>query len=305
VPNEQTPHQDMGFGGSQNQTNRDQLLWIDLAAQGTVPVLDNQDDDKEVGRAMIAARGSGWGVLPRVGDGRAAVTPGWSHDGAVVAYTSTDSTSDGRIGNNANEVDIFTVPYALGQGGNATPVAGASAPGVAEYYPDFSADDRFLAFNRVQEGRGRIYYHPQGEIYVVPASGGTATRLAANDPPACTNERSPGVTNSWPKWSPTVRGGPPGTLHEGKRYYFLLFSSTRQSPFRLGQAPASQLYLTTLVELPSGELQTYPAMFLWNQEFEILDPDTANPRVAPITTSNLTPAFDEFVIPPRPPIIVR
>lgn len=317
VPDTQQPWRDMGFGGSQNQTNRDELIWIDMAASGEVPVLsgpdqqqqqgqqDGQAGERAVGNAMVAALGSGWGVVARTGDARAAVTPDWSHDGVTVAYTSTDSTKDGRIGDNANEVDIYTVPFNNGQGGAATPLSGASAPGVAEYYPDFSADDRFIAFNRVQNGRGRIYYHPEGEIYVVPASGGEPLRLAANDPPQCSGEASPGVTNSWPKWSPTVRGGPENSPHAGKRYYFLLFSSARQSPFRLGQGPASQLYLTTLVQLPTGELQTYPAMYLWNQGFEITDPNADPPVIAPIQTSNLTPAFDEFVIPPRPPVVVR
>jgi hypothetical protein len=315
VPDPQQPWRDMGFGGSQNQTNRDGLIWIDMAAQGEVPLLaptdqqqgqqDGQAGERAVGNAMIGARGTGWGMITRTGDPRAAVTPDWSHDGLTIAYTSTDSTADGRIGNNANEVDIYTVPFNGGQGGPATPLQGASAPGVAEYYPDFSADDRFIAFNRVQEGRGRIYYHPQGEIYVVPAAGGEPLRLAANDPAQCTGETSPGVTNSWAKWSPTVRPGPENTAHAGKRYYFLLFSSARQSPFRLGQGPASQLYLTTLVQLPSGELQTYPAMYLWNQGFEITDATVNPPVVAPVQTSNLTPAFDEFVIPPRPPVIVR
>jgi hypothetical protein len=319
VPDPQQPWRDMGFGGSQNQTNRDSLIWIDMAAEGEVPALgpaqqqqqqqgqqqDGQALERAVGTAMVGARGTGWGLLARNGDTRAAVTPDWSHDGLTIAYTSTDSTADGRIGNNANEVDIYTVPFNDGQGGPATPLRGASTPGVAEYYPDFSADDRFIAFNRVQEGRGRIYYHPQGEIYVVPATGGEPLRLAANDPPQCSGEASPGVTNSWAKWSPTVRGGPEDSVHAGKRYYFLLFSSARQSPFRLGQGPASQLYLTTLVQLPSGELQTYPAMYLWNQGFEITDATVDPPVVAPIQTSNLTPAFDEFVIPPRPPVIVR
>src|SRR6185436_15982150 len=156
-------------------------------------------------------------------------------------------------------------------------VPGASTPGVAEYYPDFSADDRYLAFTRVQDGRGKIYYHPQGEIYVIPATGGTATRLAANDPPACSGERSPGILNSWPKWSPTVRSAPDASPSAGRKYYFVLFSSARQSPFRLGQGPASQLYLATVVELPNGQLQTYPAMYLWNQAFEITNPDAADP----------------------------
>jgi hypothetical protein len=305
VPSVDNPQQDMGFGGSQNQTNRDGLIWIDMAAEGVVPPFSEQMGEKDVGRAMVGALGTGWGVIARNGDTRAAVTPDWSHDGSTIAYTSTDSTSDGRIGGNANQVDIYTVPYANRQGGAATPLAGASDPSAAEYYPDFSADDRFIAFNRVQNGRGSIYYHPQGEIHVVPAAGGTPLRLAANDPPLCSGEASPGVTNSWAKWSPTVRGGPSQSAHAGNRYYFLLFSSTRQSPFRLGQAPASQLYLTTLVELPTGELKSYPAMYLWNQSFEITNPGADPPVVAPIQTSNLTPAFDEFVIPPRPPVIVR
>jgi len=260
-----------------------------------------------VGTAMIGAKGTGWGVIPRTGDTRGAVTPDWSHDGTTIAYTSTTSTSDGRLGDdNNNEADIYTVPYNGGQGGPATAVSGASTAGVGEYYPDFSADDRYIAFNRVEDRQGqKYYYNPRGEIYVVPAAGGTPTRLAANDPPACTGEKSPGVLNSWPKWSPTVRVGPNGTPNAGKKYYFLLFSSARQSPFRLGQGAASQLYLATVVEDANGDLKTYPAMYLWNQSFEITGANTNPPTVTPVQTSNLTPAFDEFVIPPRPPVIVR
>jgi hypothetical protein len=305
VARPQEPHRDMGFGAGGSRTNQDALIWIDMAAEGAVPVLDGQNDNVEVGAAMLAARGVGWGVIARTGDPRGAVTPDWSHDGTTIAYTSTDSTLDGRLGDNVNEADIYTVPYGGGQGGAATPVAGASAPGVAEYYPDFSADDRFIAFNRVQNGRGKMYYHREGEIYVVPAAGGEATRLAANDPPMCSGESSPGVTNSWAKWSPTVRGGPENSAHAGKRYYFLLFSSARQSPFNLNQVPASQLYLTTLVQHPDGRLETYPAMYLWNQSFEIINPGSETPEVRPLQTSNLTPAFDEFVIPSRPAVIVR
>jgi hypothetical protein len=47
-----------------------------------------------------------------------------------------------------------------------------------------------------------MYDQPLGEVFILPAAGGTATRLAANDPPACTGKTSPGMTNSWPKWSP-------------------------------------------------------------------------------------------------------
>jgi WD40 repeat protein len=309
--NPQQPQQDMGFTRADSQaTGRDVLLWLNLAAEGeAMPDMTAQNIAPAVGATMVAAKSTGgWGVIARTGDTRGAVTPDWSHDGATIAYTSTDSTKDGHVGDNAQNVDIYTVPYNAGAGGTATPVAGASEPGVAEYYPDFSADDRYIAFNRVQNGTGQIYYKREGEIYVVPATGGTAIRLAANDPVACTNEASPGVTNSWPKWSPTVRVGPEGSPSAGNKYYFLLFSSTRQSPFQLqgnGSAPASQLYLATMVEHPDGSIQTYPAMYLWNQGFLITNPDPNNPTVSPIQTSNLTPAFDEFLIPPRPPVIVR
>jgi len=307
TPNPDTPQQDMGFGQTLDKTDKDALIWINLAAEGTVPPLDGNNYEKGVGTAMLEARGTGWGVIARTGDPRAALTPDWSHDGKTIAYTSTDRSSDGRIGEqNDSEADIYTVPYGGGQGGPATPVPGASSAGVGEYYPDFSADDRYIAFTRVQDRQGqRYYYNSRGEIYVIPVAGGTPTRLAANDPPACSGETSPGILNSWPKWSPTVRSAPDASPSAGKKYYFVLFSSARQSPFRLGQGPASQLYLATVVELPSGELQTYPAMYLWNQAFEITNPDAANPTVAPVQTSNLTPAFDEFLIPPRPPVIVR
>jgi hypothetical protein len=309
VLNPDQPQPDIGFTRADSQaTGRDVLLWLNLAAEGVpVPDMTGTNIAKQVSAAMIAAKNTGgWGVIARTGDTRGAVTPDWSHDGAKIAYTSTDSTKDGHIGDNANAVDIYTVPYNAGLGGQATPVAGASEPGVAEYYPDFSADDRYIAFNRVQNGTGRIYYKAEGEIFVTRADGGTPIRLAANDPPACTMETSPGVTNSWPKWSPTVRVGPEGSASAGSKYYFLLFSSTRQSPRRLdGNVPASQLYLATMVERPDGSVQTYPAMYLWNQGFLITNPDPNNPTVVPIQTSNLTPAFDEFLIPPRPPVIVR
>lgn len=307
TPNPNTPQQDMGFGQTQDKTGRDLLIWVNLAAEGVVPPLQGDQYEKGVGTAMLSARGTGWGVVARTGDARASVTPDWSHDGKSIAYTSTNRTADGRIGDeNDSEADLYTVPYNGGQGGPATPVPGASTAGIGEYYPDFSADDRYLAFTRVEDRQGqKYYYNSRGEIYVIPVAGGTATRLAANDPPACSGEKSPGILNSWPKWSPSVRSAPDAGPSAGKKYYFVLFSSARQSPFRLGQGPASQLYLATVVELPNGQLQTYPAMYLWNQGFEITDPEAANPTVVAVQTSNLTPAFDEFLIPPRPPVIVR
>ncbi len=134
---------------------------------------------------------------------RAALTPNFSRDGKSIVYTSATTSLDGCIGDDS-ETDVHVVPFGDRKGGPVAPVAGAATPGVSEYYPSFSADDALIAFNRAPSTSGKIYYRPDAEIYVVPAGGGTPTRLAANDPPACTGESSPGVINSWAKWSPSA-----------------------------------------------------------------------------------------------------
>ncbi len=88
-----------------------------------------------------------------------------------------------------------------------------------------------------------MYYNSSSEVYVIPAAGGTPTRLAANDPVACSGVKSPGITNSWAKWSPQI------TTVGGKTYYWMIFSSTRDG-YTIQKKPsgkASQLYMTGVV----------------------------------------------------------
>jgi hypothetical protein len=230
--------------------SQSQLVWVDLEA--TTP-----------------AQGDAWGVLARTGDPRGVGSPTWSHNGQTIVYVSTDAQTTGRL--DAGIGDLYAVPYADRQGGAATPVAGAATPEFAEYYPAFSPDDSLLLFNRIPMGQN-MYNAPNAELFVIPSSGGTPTRLAANDPPACSGETSPGITNSWPKWSPE-------SLSFGDRtFYWAIFSSTRE-----GGNP--QLYVTALVK-QGGNLTTYPALYLWNQ---------------PPGENNHTPAWDVFEIPPVPP----
>jgi len=234
-----------------------------------------------------------------MGDTRAAVMPDWSHDGKTIVYTSAAQIAGGHVGGlspadgktpltTPTESDIYSVPFNNKLGGAATPVAGASAPGIAEYYPDYSADDQFIAYTRVGNTNGYFYYRADGEIAVVPAAGGAAVRLVANDPPACTAQTSPGVLNSWPKWSPTVE-----TDAAGNKYYFLVFSSARKYDEQFQIAPntytppgtdarSSQMYLATIVVSATGQVSNFPAVYIWNQT---------------PATSNLTPAWDEFKIP--------
>jgi hypothetical protein len=278
----------VGYASSYD-ANHGSLAWFDLETTTSIPW--QQGQGQAMNTAIQSAFGTAWGFFDLDGETRVPLTPNLSHDGTTLVYTSATASQDGRIGDDS-ETDIHLAPYGDRMGGTVTPLAGASTPGVAEYYPSFSADDRLIAFNRVGTSSatsGKIYYRPDAEVYVVPATGGTATRLAANDPPACTGETSPGIINSWAKWSPSV------STANGKDYYFLIFSSARKYPgtFHLpsnqyspSDTRASQLYMAAIVRDSSGALTTYPAVYLWNQ--------------GP-TTTNLTPAWDEVNIPQVPP----
>jgi Tol biopolymer transport system component len=220
------------------------------------------------------------GTIARNGDTQLAGAPTWSHDGDTIAYVSTNRVCTGRLGNCTaqytapqdvgSRADLYTVPYAAGAGGTATPVQGASDPSLQEYYPSFSPDDRWLAFNRAPND-DNLYDQPAAEVFVVPAAGGTPVRLAANDPPQCAGVTSPGITNSWAKWGPTALQA------NGSTYYWVVFSSKRTS------SGTPQLYITSLVQGPDGTLTTHGAIYLWNQ---------------PSAEANHTPAWDTFQVAP-------
>ena len=220
---------------------------------------------------------------------RAPRRPSFSHDGTKIVYTSTNANQDGRLG--VGTADLYTVPYGNRNGGTARPIAGASDPGFAEYYPAFSPDDELVAFNRLPQSDanvtptgqpydGGMFFNPAAEVWVVPAAGGSAIRLRANDPPSCTPPVLPntrvypnktGWDNSWAKWSPDV-----GT-YEDRKFYWMVFSSYRYdiSP------PRGQLYMTAVVTSET-QTSTYPAVYLWNQD---------------LTTSNHTPSWEAYQIP--------
>lgn len=195
--------------------------------------------------AASAAQGDGWGILARSGESTNAASASFAHTGDNVVYVSTpDPVSTGVTVTNG---DIHVVPYGNRAGGAPVTVV---ASGDNEYYPAFSPDDRYIAYNRAPAGTSS-YNNAQAEVYVVPASGGQPVRIAANDPASCSGHGSPGVTNSWPQWSPAA--GDDG----GRRFYWMTFSSTRA-----GNVP--QIYVAPVVD-DGTTLITYPALYPWNQ----------------------------------------
>ena len=219
-----------------------QIMWTDLEAAST-------------------AQGAGWGFLTRTGETAAAASASFAHTSDTVLYVSSPTSVTQGV--TVSDGDIKTVPFNNRAGGTPVQIV---ATADNEYYPSFSSDDHYVVFNRVPAGQSS-YNNAQAEVYVVPAAGGMSVRIAANDPPVCTGQTSPGVTNSWPRWS----SGAPDS--GGKRYYWITFSSTRGTQRQVYVAPVVDNGIT---------LTTYPALYPWNQ---VSGDD------------NHTPAWDDFSIP--------
>jgi hypothetical protein len=276
------------------------LAWFDLASPA--PYIDaGSFSGGYLGNYLLGSQlGSdvnvSFGILQRQGDSQGAELPNWSHNGATITYVSTDAGVYGHLG--TGSADLYSIPYNGRKGGVATPVPGASDPTVGEYYPFYSPDDRYLAFTRAPAGTN-MYFNADGEVYVVPAPSGKpafSKRLAANDPPACSSVVSPGVTNSWLRWSPDVT-----TCANGQTYYWLVFSSTRDGVTwgastlgGISKERSSQLYLTAIsVDETTGLITTYPAVYIWNQPSVAVAPSDAGT----LPQTNLTPSWENVVFP--------
>lgn len=120
--------------------------------------------------------------------------PSWGPDGRI-AFVRAPDLSGSQYGGLyfVNPIDIYTIEET---GGTAIPLQGASGGGF-NYYPAYSPDGRWIAFTR--HNNATTYSDPEAEIFVVPATGGTAIRLNANDD--ANGRRIPGASNSWATWS--------------------------------------------------------------------------------------------------------
>ena len=112
------------------------------------------------------------------------------------------------------QFDLYRIPFNDGKGGKPEPIPGASRNGMSNSFPKISPDGRFIVFVQSRNG---LLMRPDGQLFIVPASGGTARRMRCNTP----------LMNSWHSFSPNGR--------------WLVFSSKSQSPY-------TQMFLTHIDE---------------------------------------------------------
>ncbi len=190
----------------------------------------------------------------------------WSPDGSYLVFARAEAKDAYPQGsklaesaNDANETpvqyDLYRIPFDGGKGGPPVRIAGASGNGMSNSFPKVSPDGRWIVF--VQARNGQLM-RPDGQLYIVPAQGGTARRMRCNTP----------LMNSWHSFSPNGR--------------WLVFSSKSRSPY-------TQMFLTHLDE--NGD--DTPAILVENStaanravnipEFLNIPPDGLQKIDAPVT----------------------
>ena len=164
--------------------------------------------------------------LPGADDPRYVQTGGvWSPDGQTVVFARARAKEPYAAGqplalraNDPNETqiqyDLYRLPFNRGRGGQAEPIAGASANGMSNSFPKISPDGRWIVYVQARNG---LLMRPDSQLYIVPAAGGVARRLKCNTP----------LMNSWHSWSPNGR--------------WLVFSSKSRTPY-------TQMFLTHIDE---------------------------------------------------------
>ena len=148
--------------------------------------------------------------------------PAWSPDGKTVVFARNkayrlknpvrtdavllrqDECNEFLKGGMTFLYDLYRIPFNDGKGGVAEPLQGASRNGKSNYFPKFSPDGKWLVFC---QAASFMLLQPDSELFILPADGGDARRLACNQ----------SRMNSWHSWSPNGR--------------WLVFSSKPGTPF--------------------------------------------------------------------------
>ncbi|MBI5609964.1 MAG: PD40 domain-containing protein [Deltaproteobacteria bacterium] len=203
-------------------------------------------------------------ALVKGGDLGQQAFPTWSPDGKTVVYASAKDVGNGFSASQPTK--LYAVPFNGGEGDLAAPISGADDDNVFQYYPTFSIDGQYIAFNRVDlnaaacpasagggpSSGGGTYDNCNAELWIIPAAGGAPIRLDL------ANQSTDPLTNSWPTF-----GNVPGNL------YWMAFSSKRSYGFlHTGSPPTPQIYVAAIdpKKLAAGQDGSYAALWLPGQD---------------------------------------
>ena len=215
-------------------------------------------------------------ILVTGGDLGQQAFPTWSPDGSTVVYASAKNVGQGFAA--SEPTMLYSVPYNGGAGGKATALAGVNDPGMYHFYPSFTVDSQWVAYNRAtttaalcpQNAGGTTnpnggpgsadsgtYDNCEADLWITKPSGGSPIRLDAAN-----GQAGAGLTNSWPTFA-TVGVLPPGG------YYWMAFSSRRDYGFLHTGAPASpQIWIAAIdpLALAQGKDGSFAALWLPGQD---------------------------------------
>ena len=274
-------------------TRQPGLAWIDLENASALPSGQNP---------FTVLKGTAWNWIYPPTAGKYAAAPSWSHLPAndFIVFTATSNVKSGRLG--TGTAHLYQVPYSKTAPQSATPNPGARR----RDQPQIRAVLRHAVVRRRvhrlrpggRGGRGQhppgpehrrtpdagtctwdgMYMQPAAELYVTPTvrrSRHPPGRERSRQLPRAAGQRGDRSTTPGPSGRPRSR------RTTGTTYYWLIFSSWRQGDKDGTGEPIAQLFMTVIVKPDGGPLQTYPAVYLWNQ---------------PPNVSNFTPAWDVFKI---------
>src|SRR6185437_15866300 len=172
------------------------LAWFDLESAAALPQGQNP---------FQVLKGTAWNWIYAPSAGNYAAAPSWSKATGddFVVFTMTSNVTSGRLGTGTGH--LYQVPYSKTGPQAATPIPGdGSNASFAQYYGTLSGDDAYVVYDQVPASTAvtkhnapsgscssppctwdGMYMQPASELFVIPTSGGTGVRLAANDPDVC------------------------------------------------------------------------------------------------------------------------